>query len=1414
MHASAIVRRIRIVLAGLVVAAAPIVLAVAAVSGVSFALQGESTAEDSSAKPSSTPVTTRALGGAVRYLTHLSTDKPLYRPGETVWVRGVVLHADTRTPIEQNAARPALVEIRGPKGNVVASAMARTEASVAAFQWKVPSGQAGGQYKVRLSHPWTGHAAAEREFEVRAYRAPRLETEIVFVREGYGPGDEVAAVLHVERAEGGMPVGAGVTILARVDGADVHRSTSTVDAAGNSEARFALPTTIARGEGALSFVVEDGGVVETAVKTIPILLQTVDLAFYPESGDLVAGLLSRVYVEARTPATKPADIVGRIVDESGRGVARVRTTHEGRGVFSFTPQKGTKYALEIVEPAGIATRFPLPAVRDAGGVLRALAEVYPTDRPVAFDAAVIAGGRFTVTLSQREKEIARTTVLGYEPGSIARVRLTPPLSAAGVLIATLWDAEGSPVAERLVFREPSGGVRVRIEADREKYAPAGEVALTVHTTDASGAPVPATVGLTVTDDSVLELIERRDRAPRLPVMVFLENDVRELADAHVYLDTDDPEAPRALDLLLGTQGWRRFALVNAKEFLREHGDQAARALAFRKPVAARHLGRGGGADGDRLWADGAADKGAAVERFREDNKPKADAAPVADDPAAAAQVDALRKAEARDARGPDVAKKPAERPAGPRLAKELAAGLEMADADDEAILLQPRGVRRSRRSMAIAYVREYAHRLAPNHRAGDRVDFTETVYFHAGLRTDEAGTAKVKFWLSDSVTTFRVLADAFDDAGNLGAGDLAVESVEPFYIEPKLPLEVTQGDVIQLPVVAANGTDAALGACALNVTAGKGIAFVDGSRRELVLPSGERVRAIVPLRVDRAIEGGVVTISGTAGPHSDSVTRPLRVVPAGFPVEIAQGGVLETDGKFTWTVVVPDDLIARSLTSEAKAYPSPVANLTAALERLIREPHGCFEQTSSTTYPLVMAQQYFTTHSGVDPAIIERSSRLLEKGYKRLTGFECKEKGYEWFGKDPGHEALTAYGLLEFSDMSKVREVDQTMLDRTRQWLLGTRDGKGSFSRERRALHTWVADPECSNGYILWSLLESGEEPASLQAEIDAFLKAARATENSYAIALGALVAAHAGDDDVAKKLRGRLAKLQADDGQVEGATMSIVGSRGNSLSIETTSLATLSWLRDRTFSAHVEKAMRWIAAQCEAGRYGSTQSSVLALRAIVEYDKLRSGIARSGQIEIVVDGHRVGEPVAFDETSRAAIELPDISEMLFPGEHRVELRMTDGSEIPFSLAIRLHRTRPDSSAECAVGLDVELASKTIVEGASTEARVRFANLSDETVPTPLAIVGLPGGLEVRHEQLKELVDAGKIAAYEVLGREVVLYWRALDKKAVVELSLDLVGAVPGSYTGPASRSYLYYGDEHKQWVAPLVVEVTPRSGE
>lgn len=1429
---------------------------------------------------------TDALGGEQRYLTHLSTDKPIYRAGETVYVRGVVLDAFDHTPLpeeENNRARPT-IEIKDPKGAVVASGQAGMQDSTTGFSWEVPQGQAGGEYTIKISYPWSGHAPAERTFDIRAYRPPRIRTQIEFLRDGYGPGDTVVATLEATRAEGGVPEGATVTAIARVDGAEVARVPVTMSNTGNAEARFELPATIERGEGTLAFVIEDGGVVETASKTIPILLQTVDIQFYPEGGDLVAGVENRVYFEARTPYGKPADLRGVvakrvIIDTDGdaHGWEIVRevsfeTTHEGRGSFEFTPELGEQYAVLIHEPSSISQVFELPGSKDAGLTFGFERSAFDFDDAIVFMPAThglqteVDNGESAVrlVLSQREQELATflvsplildRTEVTFLPESQAKgdddvLVISFPDTATGILTVTAYDAEGHPLAERLIYRAPKDRVNVEIVPNSAQYTPSGEVQITIRTTDSAGNPVPAFAGVTVTDDSVLEMIETREQSANLPAMVLLEQEVRELMDAAVYLDPENEDAAQQLDLLLGTQGWRRFALVDVAAFLREHGDDGRRALAVRAEIRREQLraaqnavrARGGRADDAEeveRFADAAAENDGAIDELAL--------------PMAAPPVEALGAAGGEGGADPAAQAGPAPADAN---AEDIAQALEEAEADDALFDQDAPGAPafaadRARRAMPqMVFIREYAHDQPAGKPFGERSDFTETVYWSAATKTGEDGLATITFDLSDSVTSFRVSADAFSSTGALGANSELIESVRPFYIEPKLPLELTAGDTVLLPLAMVNNTDRELPVELLVSRLGQaGTVTLD----PVTLGADARERSLYELSIGETYGDLAFNIEARAGGMFDENRRRLRVVPRGFPIDNGSGGMLEPDSDAEDTLTIPDTIVPGSLHASVTVYPTPLANLTEALEALIRDPYGCFEQTSSTTFPLVMAQQYFLTHQGVDPAIIAMAREKLDAGYQRLIGFETENNGYEWFGSTPPHEALTAYGLLEFTEMAKVMEVDQQMIDRTQEWLLGRCGTDGSFELDPKQLDSFGAAPQdTTDAYIVWTLLEAGMRPERIAESIELVLTLAQEGEDAYIIALGANIAQLTAQrfegqalfsssmDDIreleakadgytaiATELMTRLADKMEDDGHVAGAVTSITRSGGDALKIETTSLAILAWLRDDAFTNPVEKSILWLTERCKAGAFGSTQSTVLALKAIVAYDAARAVPKAPGELVLVVDGNIVGEPLAFDEETKGALKLPDIAALLTPGEHTVAVQMTGGSKMPYSIAIEYFAEVPASSEECALRIETAMSADigfdlgregdvngyTVGEGETTEVTVTVTNTTAEGLPTPLAIVGIPGGLEPRYDQLKELVEAGTIASFEVLGRDVVLYWREMQPEQVVELSISCVAAVPGTYTGPASRAYLYYTNEHKHWADGLTVQITPLQG-
>jgi alpha-2-macroglobulin-like protein len=699
------------------------------------------------------------------------------------------------------------------------------------------------------------------------------------------------------------------------------------------------------------------------------------------------------------------------------------------------------------------------------------------------------------------------------------------------------------------------------------------------------------------------------------------------------------------------------------------------------------------------------------------------------------------------------------------------------------------------------------------------------------LLADAQGQATIEFELSDAVTAFQVTADAHGRQ-RIGSSTTEIVSRLPFSLEPKLPLEVNAGDTIDLPVAVNNETQAELPVkLALAIASATAVAGGEGEgedgaakavnplplrlegepSRGLTLTAGQRRREHFRLEVTGQKGEAALRMSGEAGPLADAVERRLRIVPPGFPVAHSYGGKIA--GEQEVNLALPDDCVPGSLAVTLTAYPSSLADIERGLEGILQEPNGCFEQASSSNYPNVLSLQYLDEHHVADPAVMRRARELLKSGYAKLTGYECTDRGYEWFGGDPGHEALTAYGLLEFRDMAKVYDVDRSMLDRTAEWLRGRRDGQGGFKRNERALDSFGGAPAgITDAYITWALAESGEK--DLAAELNHVVRLARASDDPYLIALAGAATLAAGDEPHGRPLLEKLAKAQAEDGHLTGKNGSITRSGGLSLDMETTALATLAWLKHAEFAAPAERAVGWLVDHRQGqGGFGSSQATILALKALVAHAQTHRPTVTGG--ELIVrrqDGDKktavtiARQPFAAGE--HHSIEVSGIAAHLTPGENQLKISLSGDNQMPYGLDVSYRVRRPPSDADCAVRLTTKLADNKVAAGVTVALTAKLENALDEGQPMTVAILGLPAGLEPRQKQLDELKEAGTIDYYELRAREIICYWRSLAPRRKIELRLDLVAEVPGRYTGPASRAYLYYTVEKKCWTEPLAIEI------
>ena len=388
-------------------------------------------------------------------------------------------------------------------------------------------------------------------------------------------------------------------------------------------------------------------------------------------------------------------------------------------------------------------------------------------------------------------------------------------------------------------------------------------------------------------------------------------------------------------------------------------------------------------------------------------------------------------------------------PVAPEAAEEIA------DLEEEAVVVDPMVgfIAHTRVHRYYTYTRIYAHQRKPG---AARDDFTETVYWNAALVTDAEGKARVAFDLSDSVTTWSIHADAHG-GGRIGQESASFETRVPFQMEAVIPAEVSDGDRLQLPVALTAYPD--IVKARIGVSA-EGALRIDGDAKTLNadLEQG-RGRVLVPLVVDAAGEPSRIFLSGNAAGWRDRVTRQVRVVPRGFPRHLSQSGVV-TDS-VSHVLPVPARIGAGSLGLVIKLYPSPLATLVDGMDGMLRQPGGCFEQASSSNYPNVLAllprRRSARTPRRWRPAPGSCSTAATRK----IAGLRVQRARLRVVRRRPGprgaHRLRPARVPRHGQGLPRwTRRWSQ----RTRDWLMERRDGKGGFQRNAKALDSFGRAPQ------------------------------------------------------------------------------------------------------------------------------------------------------------------------------------------------------------------------------------------------------------------------------------------------------------------------------------------------------------------
>ncbi|MFN3201501.1 MAG: alpha-2-macroglobulin family protein [Bradymonadia bacterium] len=1364
----------------------------------------------------------------------VTTDKPLYQPGQVMHLRALSLVRPNLTP---DAGAEVVFEIYDGKDNKVERlALDTDDYGVASAQFKLAREVNMGRYRIVAT---VGETVTEKTVTVERYALPKFDLDIELDKDVYFAGDEMVGTVHA-RYFFGKPVA----------GANVRLAGSTFDVQENVFAEIAGTTNeeglyrfnmlvpdylvglpLEQGGGALQLALEvtdTAGQARSVARTIRVARGPLEITVVPEGGDHVPGVSQKLLLRSVDAAGRPVAAVHQI-EVNGAPAVEAETDAQGLGdveVMTADAQLSLRVVStsadgEVTSTFDFAAGDPAPA----GHLLvRPARSLYAVGDTLSGEI-IVSGASDRVYIDVvRQGQTVLTDVVRPDADGRAPFELTLTPDHTGPLtIGAYYLAQGSSIRRDTaqVYVDAADGLKVSINADRAEYAPGEEATLTIRVADAEGEGQAAAVGLVGVDEAVYSLMEFRPG----------------LLDTYFRIEGELAK-PR---YQVGVPGLSTLISAEAGE-----GEDAEAVEATRQAHARMLFAAGGEVNTHPVAINTYAEARAGVPnvvrpivqaRLQVYAAPLIEAINASVDPwnfDVQAWVSARGEflydpwgkpmsLSVRDnwnlalsASGPDEI-------AGTEDDVEVtlniyAMAVPGGDArfDDEGDFDQAAEGAPPPQAGGGAVADPEAEPDADGNGGGGvrvRRNFPETLFVEPALITDGNGEATLTLPLADSITTWRVSALANSATGLLGSGEGGVRVFQDFFVDIDFPATLTRGDAFSAPVAVYNYLDRPQ-QVRLQVQAGDWFSLEGPEEIVLDLEAGEVAGVRLPLQVERV---GVheLTVIARGEALSDGVARTILVEPDGQKVESVASGAL--DGTVTQTISIPNDAIEGSERLLVKLYPGVFASVVEGLDGILQMPSGCFEQTSSSTWPNVLVARYMDETQSGSPELMLRANEYINTGYQRLLTFEVDGGGFEWFGNPPSHTVLTAYGLLEFTDMAQVRPVDADMIERTRAWLLSQQFEDGHWEAARGLDETGqLSDPVAVTAYIAFALAEAGENGPAM-AKAQQFLQANEAGLGTYSLALAAnFMVAFNRDDAFTGRLLGRLEET------VEDAVDDIPGQhwqtdeqtttygQGQPAFIETTALATHALLAANQKPALTQAALAWLVAQkSPSGAWGSTAGTVWTIKCLLKSLQGGRDDSADATVRVLVDGMERASFTLTPENSDV-MRQADLSTFVEAGQqHEVSVVIDGEGNLQYGVVSGWHAPWPAvMPGEGPLSIEVSYDRTELAVDDTVTATVRITNNDVAFSDMVMVDLGLPPGFDLITSDLDDLVTNRVFSKYERTERQLLLYFTEVRPDAPVEFSYRLVARDPIRAEAPRSRIYSYYNPDVGSEALPIEIEV------
>lgn len=709
--------------------------------------------------------------------------------------------------------------------------------------------------------------------------------------------------------------------------------------------------------------------------------------------------------------------------------------------------------------------------------------------------------------------------------------------------------------------------------------------------------------------------------------------------------------------------------------------------------------------------------------------------------------------------------------------------------------------------------------------------FPEALYINSAILTDGGGNASIGIPIADSITTWHMAMFASTKAGALGSGTSSLKVFQDFFVDMDLPVTLTQGDRVSIPVAAYNYTDAN-SEVALSLQQEDWFELVDDTSEKTIRVEAGKVGGLqFTLQVKRLGKFKLTLAAHLQGSANkrDTVVRDIEVVPNGQQQETVYNGRLETAVQHT--VSFPPNTLPDTSKIYVRLYPGPLSQVIEGMDGILRMPGGCFEQTSSSTYPNVLALDYMKRTKKLTPEVHARAEGYIANGYQRLLTFEVPGGGFSWFGQAPANKILTAYGLMEFSDMARVYDVDPRLIERTADWLAEQQQPDGSWKPDTQFINEGATDRYNSNviritAYLGWALEKSGGNRDAVDRArryIASQINSASTKQlDSYTLAVLANFAVdNEKDSELTRSILQMLVKTHIEKGDQAWwtAAETNVYSGGESAAIEATGLAVQAFLKSGDYPEINRRALAWILSKKSAdGNWGTTQGTIMALRALLLASEASSADAH-GTVEVLLNGNTVQKLALTTENNDLLHQfvLPLVNQ---DTGNTVELRFTGSGSLAYQVAGRYFTSWPQQTQSEPLSIDVAYDRTTIAQNDIVKATATVRSHLDKTANMVMVDLGIPPGFDLQSEDLQAILEktahakTGRLEKFSLTATQAILYLNSIGAGETLTFNVRLRAKYPVRAKNFETRVYEYYDPSVSGIARSVHFEVTgPKAG-